>query len=52
MPIYSTKARDLTFEVNKNHGAELSANAGVPIAAAAGVTINVRSLSLVIMEFV
>lgn len=41
MPIYPTKAHDLTFEINKSPGVELSANAGVPIAAAVGVTIKV-----------
>ncbi|PMD52483.1 uncharacterized protein K444DRAFT_619940 [Hyaloscypha bicolor E] len=39
MPIYPTKARELTFEINKTQGVEFSANTGVPIAAAAGLTI-------------
>jgi hypothetical protein len=41
MPIYPTKARELSFEVNKTQGVGFSADTGVPIAAAAGVTIKV-----------
>lgn len=39
MPIYPTKAWDLTWEVNKNKRVDISGNAGVPIAAAAGLII-------------
>jgi hypothetical protein len=39
MPIYHTEAWDLTWEVNKSEGMNISGNAGVPIAAAAGLTI-------------
>jgi hypothetical protein len=52
MPIYPTKAQDLTFEVNKSHNVELSANAGIPIAAAVGITIKVRFLSLLVVYIV
>jgi hypothetical protein len=39
MPIYPTKAWDLTWEINNTAGMGVSANAGVPIAAAAGLTL-------------
>lgn len=39
MPIYPSKAWDLTWEVNKSDGADVSGEVGVPIAAAAGLTI-------------
>jgi hypothetical protein len=39
MPIYPTTAWDLTWEVNKSGGMNISGNTGVPITAAAGLTI-------------
>lgn len=39
MPIYPTQAWDLTWEVNKSDGLDISSEGGVPIAAAAGMTI-------------
>lgn len=41
MPVYSTKAWDLTWEANKSDGVHvgISGKSGVPIAAAAGMTI-------------
>lgn len=39
MPIYPTKAWDLTWEANQTDGFDVSGNAGVPIAAAAGLTL-------------
>ncbi|KAF7502927.1 hypothetical protein GJ744_004803 [Endocarpon pusillum] len=39
MPIYPTKAWNLTWEVKKNGGMDISGKGGVPIAAAAGLTI-------------
>ncbi|KAK9853516.1 hypothetical protein MYU51_006701 [Penicillium brevicompactum] len=40
MPIYHTKAWDLTFDSKRDNGIDLSAIADVPIAAAVGVNIN------------
>jgi hypothetical protein len=39
MPIYPTKALELTWEVNKSSGVNIFGGAGVPVAAAAGMTI-------------
>lgn len=39
MPIYPTKAWDLTWEANKSNGVGVAGESGVPIAAAAGITI-------------
>jgi hypothetical protein len=39
MPIYPTKAWDLTWEINNSDGVDVSATIGVPIAAAAGLTL-------------
>lgn len=39
MPIYPTKAWDLTWGVDETTGFGVSGNAGVPIAAAAGLTL-------------
>jgi hypothetical protein len=39
MPIYPTKAWDLTWEINNSAGVDVSANVGVPIAATAGLTL-------------
>ncbi|RAH79508.1 hypothetical protein BO86DRAFT_411496 [Aspergillus japonicus CBS 114.51] len=38
MPIYTTKATDLTWAMDKSEGIDVSASVGVPIAAAAGLT--------------
>ena len=40
MPIYPTKAWDLTWDMNRSNGVDVSENIGVPIAAAAGLSIN------------
>ncbi|KIM96503.1 hypothetical protein OIDMADRAFT_170236 [Oidiodendron maius Zn] len=40
MPIYPTKAWDLTWDINRSNGVDVSENIGVPIAAAAGLSIN------------
>jgi hypothetical protein len=39
MPIYPTKAWDLTWEISNSDGVDVSATIGVPIAAAAGLTL-------------
>lgn len=39
MPIYSTKAWDLTWDMKESSGARVSGNAGVPLAVATGITI-------------
>ncbi|OIW27243.1 hypothetical protein CONLIGDRAFT_633582 [Coniochaeta ligniaria NRRL 30616] len=43
MPIYTTRAWNLTWEVNRSGGVDVSGNAGVPVAAAAGLTIKLEA---------
>jgi hypothetical protein len=42
MPIYPTKAWDLTWEVNKSHGVDISGEAGVPVAAGLAIKLDAR----------
>jgi hypothetical protein len=39
MPIYPTKAWDLTWELSKSGGVDVFGEAGVPVATAAGITV-------------